>query len=87
MGTGCLSQPSELHAAGAIAYVTMLFAKTGKQWIVSAVLGLATGIVDFYVHSGMFGSVATEAVVTGVAAAALSYLVGTVIQRYRATHA
>ena len=71
-------------AAGAIAYAAMLFAKTGKQWIVSAVLGLATGIVDFYVHPGMFGTVATEAVVTGFAAASLSYLVGTVIQRYRA---
>ena len=71
-------------AAGAIAYVAMLFAKTGKQWMVSVVLGLATGIVDFYVHPGMFGSVATEAVVTGLGAAALSYLVGTAIQRYRA---
>ncbi len=71
-------------AAGAIAYVAVLFAKTGKQWIVSVVLGLATGIVDFFVHPGMFGTVATEAVVTGFAAASLSYLVGTVIQRYRA---
>ena len=71
-------------AAGAITYITVLFAKTGKQWIVSAVLGLATGIVDFFVHPGMFGTVAMEAVVTGLAAAALSYLVGTAIQRYRA---
>ncbi len=69
--------------AGAIAYVAILFAKTGKQWMVSIILGLSTGIVDFFVHPGMFGTVATEAVVTGLGAAILSYLVGTAIQRFR----
>ena len=43
-------------AAGAIAYVAILFAKTGKQWIVSVILGLATGLADFFVHPGMFGT-------------------------------
>ena len=70
--------------ASAIAYTAILFAKTGKQWIVSVVLGLATGIVDFFVHPGMFGTVATEAVVTGLGAAILSYLVGIAIKRFRA---
>ena len=70
--------------AGTIAYIAILFAKTGKQWIVSIILGLATGIVDFFVHPGMFGTVATEAVVTGLGAAILSYLVGIAIQRFRA---
>ncbi len=70
--------------ASAIAYAAILFAKTGKQWIVSIVLGLATGIVDFFVHPGMFGTVATEAVVTGLGAAILSYLVGIAIKRFRA---
>ncbi len=37
-------------------------------------------MVDFYVHPGMFGSAATEAIVTGIAAAVLSYLVGATIQ-------
>ena len=74
-------------AAGAIAYVAILFTKTGKRWLISAILGLATGIVDFFVHPGMFGTVATEAVVTGIGAAALSYLVGIVIQRFRAESA
>ncbi len=85
IGLGHLAIASQTGiAASAIAYVAVLFAKTGKQWIVSVVLGFATGIVDFFVHPGMFGMVATEAVVTGFAAASLSYLVGTVIQRYRA---
>jgi hypothetical protein len=70
--------------AGTIAYIAILLARTGKQWIVSIILGLATGIVDFFVHPGMFGTVATEAVVTGLGAAVLSYLVGTAIQRFRA---
>ena len=70
--------------ASAIAYVAILFAKTGKQWIVSIVLGFATGIVDFFVHPGMFGTIATEAVVTGLGAAILSYMVGIAIKRFRA---
>ncbi len=70
--------------AGTIAYIAILFAKTGKQWLISIILGLATGTVDFFVHPGMFGTVATEAVVTGLGAAILSYLVGIAIQRFRA---
>ena len=70
--------------ASASAYAAILFAKTGKQWIVSALLGFATGVVDFFVHPGMFGTVATEAMVTGLGAAILSYLVGTAIKRFRA---
>ena len=70
--------------AGTIAYVAILFAKTGKQWIISVVLGLATGITDYFVHPGMFGTAVTEAVVTGLGAAALSYLIGMAIRRFRA---
>ena len=74
-------------AAGAITYVAILFAKTSKRWLISAILGLATGVVDFFVHPCMFGTAATEAVVTGIGAAALSYLVGIAIQRFRAVSA
>ncbi len=69
--------------AGAIAYVALLFAKTDKRWLVAMILGIATGVVDFFVHPGMFGTVATEAVVPGFGAAILSYLVGTAVQRFR----
>ena len=71
-------------AAGAIAYAAIIFAKTGKQWIISTFLGLATGVVDFFVHPGMFGTAATEAVVTGIGAATLSFLAGIAIRRIRA---
>jgi len=48
--------------------------------MISTVLGVATAVVDFFVHPGMFGSVVTEALVTGAGAAILSYLVGTAIR-------
>lgn len=68
--------------AGTIATVGILVAKTRNRWLISAGLGVTTGVVDYYVHPGMFGSVATEAFVTGLAAAILSYLVGTATQRF-----
>ena len=66
--------------AAAIAAVTLFASKTRNRWIVSAVLGIATAIVDFFVHPGMFGPVAFEAIVTGLAAAILSYLVGMLVR-------
>lgn len=69
--------------AGTIATVSLFAAKARNRWLISAVLGIATGVVDFYVHPGMFGSVATEAIVTGLAAALLSYGVGATLQYFR----
>ena len=46
--------------------------------------GLVTAVVDYLVHPGMFGSVFTEAIVTGVGAALLSYLIGTLVRVVRA---
>jgi uncharacterized membrane protein YdcZ (DUF606 family) len=69
--------------AGLIAAITLAFAKTDRRWVVSAVLGVATAVVDYFVHPGMFGAVATEAIVTGLAAAVISYLVGTVLRYFR----
>jgi hypothetical protein len=69
--------------AGVLAAAGLIIAKTDKRWIVSLVLGVATAIVDYFVHPGMFGPAAAEAIVTGVAAGVLSYLAGTVIRRMR----
>ena len=66
--------------AAAIAAVALFASKTRNRWIVSAVLGVATAIVDFFVHPGMFGPVALEAIVTGIAAAVLSYMVGMLVR-------
>ncbi len=69
--------------AGVIASVAILLARTNRRWLVSLLLGLATGVVDYFVHPGGFGAVWMEAVVTGVGAALLSFIVGTVLQRRR----
>ena len=47
-------------------------------------LGATTSVVDYYVHPGMFGSAATEAIVTGLAAGILSYLAGTAVRYFKA---
>jgi hypothetical protein len=65
--------------AGAIATVGIVVSKTNQRWKISVILGLATGVVDYYVHPGMFGTVATEAIVTGVGAAVLSHLVAVLL--------
>jgi len=70
--------------AAAITTVGILITNTHKRWLVSAMLGVTTAIVDFYVHPGMFGSAATEAIVTGLAAGILSYLAGTALRFLKA---
>jgi hypothetical protein len=71
-------------AAGSITAAAILISKTNKRWAISLSLGLITAVVDYFVHPGMFGTVVTEAVVTGIGAAVLSYLVGTIISSVRA---
>jgi len=73
--------------AGVIASIAIFFSRSNKRWIVSMVLGTGTAVVDFYIHPGMFGSAATEAIVTGIAAGVLSYLVGVTFQMGRAKFA
>ena len=69
--------------AGVFAALLVLFAGTDKRWMISLIIGTTTAVVDFFVHPGMFGSVVTEAIVTGVGAGVISYLVGTLIRAAR----
>ena len=48
--------------------------KLRSKWSIALLLGIFTAIVDFLVHPGSFGSVITEAVVTGIGAALLSLI-------------
>ena len=73
--------------AGAIAVLGLYFARASTRWLISVSLGVITGAVDYFVHPGMFGSVVTEALVTGVGAAILSYLIGTAMQYFRSRKA
>lgn len=70
--------------AGTITTVSIFVARASKQWVISLVLGVVTSIVDFFVHPGTFGTVAIEAVITGLGAAILSYVIGTAIRYVQA---
>ena len=69
--------------AGGVATATLLIVRTHKRWLIALTLGVATAIVDYYVHPGMFGTVAMEAIVTGAGAAILSFLLGTAVRLWR----
>lgn len=69
--------------AGVVATVAILLARADRRWLVSITLGLVTGIVDFWVHPGGFGAAWMEAALTGLGAAVLSFLVGTLLRRSR----
>jgi len=69
--------------AGVVATTALLLARTNKRWVIAVVLGAITAGVDYFAHPAMFGPFAVEAVVTGLGAALLSYLVGAVIRRVR----
>ena len=73
--------------AGAIAALGLYFARANTRLVISMTLGVITTVVDYLVHPGMFGSAVTEAVVTGVGAAILSYLIGTAMQYFRSRKA
>lgn len=73
--------------AGTTAAVAILLAKTRSRWVMAGILGIATAIVDYFAHPGMIGPIFLEAVITGVGAAILSFVVGTLIRRYRAKRA
>jgi hypothetical protein len=66
--------------AGFIAFAISLLVRLKNSWATPLVLGLCTGVVDYYIHPGSFGDVATEAIVTGFVAGLLSYLVGMVMK-------
>ena len=68
--------------AGTLATVAVISANARNRWVISALLGVATALVDYFVHPGMFGPAALEAIVTGIGAAVLSYLVGSLVRAW-----
>jgi len=69
--------------AGTAATVAVLLAKPHKRGLIALILGMITTVADYLVHPGMFGRVFTEAIVTGVGAALLSYGVSKLIEAVR----
>jgi hypothetical protein len=61
--------------AGAISTTLLTIGRAPRPWVLSVVLGVATFIADFMIHSGELVDVLTEALVTGVGAAVLAYAI------------
>lgn len=69
--------------AGAASVAALALAKTDNRWAVSGILGVVTAVVDYFVHPGMIGGAATEAIITGAGAAALSLIIHELVSRIR----
>jgi len=59
--------------AGAVASMLLAFGRAPRPWMLSVVLGAATALADFIVHSGDLVDVIVEAIVTGIGAGVLAY--------------
>ncbi len=67
--------------AGTAAAAAITFTRIRNRFVIATTLGVLTFAVDYFMHPGMFGSAATEAMVTGLGAAVLSWIVGAVLAR------
>ena len=65
--------------AGLSTFLMIYVTKLKSKWSIALLLGMFTAIVDFFVHPGSFGTVITEAVVTGIGAAVLSFIFGFIL--------
>jgi hypothetical protein len=71
--------------AGLVASAAIVATQTDKRWVISLLLGAITAVVDFFMHPGGFGPVFMEALVTGIGAAFLSYIVGSIYRYIRSS--
>jgi len=69
--------------AGLAASAALFLTKTDNRWIIAVVLGAVTAVVDYLMHPGMIGPVFLEAIITGIGAGVLSYVVGWFLQYRR----
>ena len=66
--------------AGVAASVALLLTQTPSRWVIAIVLGVATAIVDYFMHPGMIGLIFLEVIITGLGAAVLSFAVGALLK-------
>lgn len=69
--------------AGVAASVALLLTQTRSRWVIAIVLGVATAIVDYFMHPGMIGPIFLEVIITGLDAAVLSFAVGALLKFHR----
>jgi uncharacterized membrane protein len=67
--------------AGSITALLLTIWKTARVWVVALLLGVVTSLTDFLVHPGNFGPVFMEAALTGLGAAMLAFVIGTLWRR------
>ena len=76
--------------AGLTATAVLFAIQKLNKWVVAGTLASVTAVVDYLSHPAQFGPFATEAILTGIAAGALSLvfanLTGRWSSRQRATH-
>ncbi len=70
--------------AGLVASAVLFAIQRLDKWIIAGTLAIVTAVVDFFSHPAQFGLFATEAIVTGLAAGALSLLVAKLSSGWRA---
>jgi hypothetical protein len=69
--------------AGSVALALSLIVRAKKVWVTPLLLGVSTAAVDYLVHPSNFGAAATEALVTGLVAGLLAFLVTTLMKLNR----
>ncbi|NNL29905.1 MAG: hypothetical protein HKO77_02730 [Gemmatimonadetes bacterium] len=71
--------------AGTAATIVVGFMRSSGRLRIALVLAVVTGVVDYFVHPGMIGPGATEAILTGLGAGLLSLAAGAIFSRFRRT--
>jgi len=74
-------------AAGTVTALILFAWRSASHWKVALLLGLLTGVADFFVHPGQFGPLVLESLITGIAAGTLSWLVSRIIRQLRTRRA
>ena len=69
--------------AGAATMAALMATRAKHPWVVSSLLGAITSVVDFFMHPGMIGPFFLEALLTGLGAALLSYVVQLALRKRR----
>ena len=70
--------------AGTAAAAAITLTRVSSRWVIALLLGVITAVVDYLMHPGMIGPPYAEALITGLGAAALSWLTGFAIARWHA---
>ena len=66
--------------SGALATFLVVVGKVSRPWVVSLIVGAATTVADFLVHSGEFVPVVIEALLTGLGAGLLALIITSTVR-------